>query len=389
MANYGEYQKTFYRTGSESPTSPQSLPFKYADLERQALDLLDPKVVDYVFGGAGDEHTQRQNVSVFEEKWGIVPRMLNDAADRDLSIEVFGRTFPTPIFLAPIGVIGVMSEDMHGDLAVARAASETGVPMMSATLSMDPLEVVAKEFGGTPGFFQLYTSSDRELTESLVRRVEAAGYTAIALTADTRAQGWRPRDLAQGTIPQYRGLCLETYFSDPVFRSRLSKPPEEDLNAAIVHWMSIFTNPTLSWTEVEWIKSLTKLPVMVKGICHPDDARRSRDAGLDGIYVTNHGGRQVNNAPALEFLPAVVDAADGLPVLFDSGVRSGVDVVKALALGATAVGIGRPYAYGLPIAGTDGVVHVLRSILAETDLTMGINGYARIADLNRDSLIAL
>jgi len=242
------------------------------------------------------------------------------------------------------------------------------------------------QFGGTPGFFQLYTPTDRDLAASLVSRAEAAGYRGIVVTLDTWLTGWRPRDLAASNFPQLRGHCLANYFTDPVFRSHLGKDPADDLATTIGTWARLFGNP-LTWDDLPWLRSLTTLPLLVKGICHPDDARRAKDGGVDGIYCSNHGGRQADGGlPALDCLPAVVDAADGLPVLFDSGIRSGADVIKALALGATAVAVGRPYAYGLAIGGTDGIVHVLRSILAEADLIMAVDGYPTLADLTRDSL---
>jgi lactate 2-monooxygenase len=288
------------------------------------------------------------------------------------------------LFMAPVGVLGLCAPDGHGDLATARAAARTGVPMVASTLTVDPLEEVAKEFGDTPGFFQLYTPRDRELAESLVHRAEAAGFKGIVVTLDTWITGWRPRDLAGSNFPQLRGNCLTNYTSDPVFRARLAKPPEEDMAAATMEWARIFGNP-LTWADLSWLRSISDLPLLLKGICHPDDVRRAKDGGVDGIYCSNHGGRQANGGlAALDALPAVVEAADGLPVLFDSGVRSGADVVKALALGATAVGVGRPYLYGLALEGTDGIVHVLRSLLAEADLLMAVDGYRSIEDLRAD-----
>jgi lactate 2-monooxygenase len=259
--------------------------------------------------------------------------------------------------------------------------------MVVSTLVQDPMEDVATALGDTPGFFQLYTPNDRELAESFVRRAEAAGFTGIVVTLDTWSLGYRPRDLQHATFPQLRGYCLANYFSDPVFRSRLAAPPEEDPGAATIQWALTFGNPALTWSDLAWLRGLTELPLLLKGICHPDDVRRAADAGVDGIYCSNHGGRQAASAPALDLLPAVVEAADGLPVLFDSGVRSGVDVVKALALGATAVGIGRPYGYGAVLGGTAGVAFVLSCLLAEADLTMGLNGYASVAELGRDVLV--
>jgi lactate 2-monooxygenase len=255
-----------------------------------------------------------------------------------------------------------------------------------AALMADPLEEVVPAFGDTPGFFQLYTPTDRDLAVSLVQRAEKAGFNGIVITLDTWITGWRPRDLSTANFPQLRGLCLANYFSDPVFRSRLTKSPAEDPRSAVGLWAQVFGNP-LTWDDLPWLRSLTKLPLIVKGIQHPDDARRAIDGGVDGVYCSNHGGRQANGGlAALDCLAEVVDASVDTPVLFDSGVRSGADVVKALALGATAVGIGRPYAWGLALGGEDGVVHVLRAILAEADLIMAVNGYPTLADLTRDSL---
>jgi lactate 2-monooxygenase len=341
--------------------------------------------LSYVAGGAGDEQTQRANVAAFSQ-WGLMPRMLVGAIERDLSVDLLGLRLPSPVFLAPIGVIGLCAQDGHGDLAVADAAARMGVPMVASTLSADPLEEVAPRLGPAPGFFQLYTPTDRELAESLVRRAELAGFRGIVVTLDTWVTGWRPRDLATANFPQLRGMCLANYTSDPVFRSRLRQPPEQNPMAAVAHWAGIFGNP-LTWDDLPWLRSLTDLPLIFKGICHPDDARRALDGGADGVYVSNHGGRQANGGlPALDCLPGVVAAAAGRPVLFDSGIRSGADIVKALALGATAVGIGRPYAYGLALGGTAGVEHVLRVLLAEADLIMAVDGYPALADLTADAL---
>ena len=380
---YGDYQLEIYLQGLAGVVP--SFPMAFAELEERAQSALSASVWSYVAGGAGDERTQRVNVSAFE-KWGLIPRMGVGATERDLKVDIFGLTLPSPVFMAPIGVTGICSQDGHGDLAVARSAARTGVPMTVSTLTADPLEDVAAEFGDTPGFFQLYTPKDRELAASLVSRAERAGYKAIIVTLDTWVPGWRPRDLSTSNFPQLRGKCLSNYTSDPVFRASLAQPPEENPQAAILAWVSTFGQP-VTWDDLTWLRSQTDLPLIVKGIQHPDDVRRSRDVGMDGIYCSNHGGRQANGGlPAIDCLPEVVHAADGLPVLFDSGVRSGADIVKALALGASAVGVGRPYVYGLALGGTDGVVHVLRSLLAEADLIMAIDGYPSLADLTPDTL---
>ncbi|WP_327665967.1 alpha-hydroxy-acid oxidizing protein [Streptomyces sp. NBC_00498] len=375
---YGDYQYEIYFDALDG-IAPR-FPVDAASLERKAAEVLPWWVHSYVAGGCGDEGTQRANVSAFAQH-GIVPRMLNGAYERDLSVDLFGMSLPSPLFMAPIGVIGLCSQDFHGDIAVAQASARTGVPMVGSVLMQDPMEDVVPHTGDTPGMFQLYVPRDRELAASLVERAEAAGYRAIVVTVDTWTTGWRPRDLNTGNFPQLRGLVLENYFSDPTFLKRLAAPPAEDLRAAVREWIGIWAN-SLQWDDLPWLRSLTSLPILLKGICHPDDVRRARDFGIDGIYCSNHGGRQANGGlPALDALPGVVEAADGMPVLFDSGVRSGSDVAKALALGATAVGVGRPYAYALAVGGADGVVSQLRAILAELDLLMAIDGFPALADL--------
>ncbi len=384
MPNYGDWQLEIYLNGLSGERPP--LPMSFAELERRAEAAMSAEMWSYVAGGAGDERTQRANMSAFDA-WGIVPRMLAGAAERDLSVELFGRRQPTPLMLAPVGVIGLCGADGHGDLAAARAAAATGVPMIASTLSQDRMEDVAAAFGDIAGWFQLYPPNDRELTESLVARAEAAGFAAIVVTLDTLTLGWRPRDLALASFPQLKGLCLANYFSDPVFRAKLAAPPEEDLEAATGMWAMLFGNQRLSWDDLSWLRSLTSLPLLLKGVCAGEDARRAVDGGVDGIYCSNHGGRQANGGlPALHCLGEVVDAAGGAPVVFDSGVRSGPDVLKAIALGARAVAIGRPYAYGLAVGGQEGVEHVLRCLLAEIDLTLAIDGYQSVRQLDRESL---
>lgn len=380
---FGNYQLEIYLQGL-SGVMP-AFPMDYAAWEAKAEAAMAPSVWSYVAGGAGDENTQRSNRTAFD-RWGLMPRMMVGAKDRDLTVDLFGMKLPSPIFLAPIGVAGICSQSGHGDLEAARAAARTGVPMMVSTLTEDPIEDVAAEFGDTPGFFQLYTPTDRDLAASFVHRAEAAGYKGLVVTLDTWIPGWRPRDLSTANFPQLRGRCLSNYMSDPVFRGLLTQTPEENPQAAVLQWAGLFGNP-LTWDDLPWLRSLTDLPLLLKGICHPDDVRRAKDGGVDGIYCSTHGGRQANGGlPAIDCLSGVVEAADGLPVLFDSGIRSGADIIKALALGATAVGVGRPYAYGLAFGGEDGLVHVLRSLLAETDLIMAVDGYRSLADLTPDTV---
>jgi lactate 2-monooxygenase len=385
MTNYGDWQMEIYFNGLSG--ARPGLPMTFAALERQAETVMPEAIWSYVAGGAGDERTQKANVTAFD-RWGLMPRMLAGADQRDLSVELFGTSYPTPLMLAPIGVIGICDPDGHGDLLTARAAAATGVPMIASTLTQDPMEQVAAELGDTPGWFQLYPPSDEELLESFVHRAEAAGFSAIVVTLDTLTLGWRPRDLSIASFPQLGGLCLANYTSDPVFRAKLTAPPEEDPLGAAAAWAGIFGRPGLNWDDLARLRSLTGLPMLLKGICHPDDARRAVDAGVDGIYCSTHGGRQANGGlAALECLPDVVDAVGpGVPVVFDSGVRCGPDALKALALGATAVGLGRPYAYGLAVGAQAGIEHVLQCLLAEMDLTMAIDGYPRVSALTRDAL---
>lgn len=376
MPHYGDYQNVICGAGLNGVLT--KVPVDFPTLEQRATAAMPTSVLNYVQGGCGDELTQQRNSNAFQH-WGMVPRMMIDCAQRDLSIELFGRTYPSPLFMAPIGVTGLCTQDGHGDLAAARASVETQVPLFVSTLINDPLEAVANELADTPGFFQLYTPKNKELTESLVHRAEAAGYRGIVVTLDTWLTGWRPRDLNTGNFPQLRGHVLSNYFSDSVFQAMLEKPPEEDLPAAVRQWMAVF-GKVLTWADMPWLRSITKLPLILKGICHPDDARRAIDEGADAIYCSNHGGRQANGGiAAIDMLPAVAAASGDVPVLFDTGVRSGTDIIKALALGARAVGVGRPYLYGLALDGAAGAAHVLKSLLAEADLLMAVNGYPTIA----------
>ena len=377
-AQYGDYQFEIYFDGLDGRVP--RYPVDFASLERAAAEVLPSFVYSYVAGGCGDERTQRANVEAFS-RYAIVPRMLVGATERDLSVSLFDIKLPTPLFMCPIGVIGLCSQDFHGDIQVAKASARTAVPMVASTLTQDRMEEVVPHAGGTPGLFQLYTPNDKDLAASFLARAERAGYRAVVVTLDTWTTGWRPRDLNTGNFPQLRGYVLENYFTDDVFLKRLAKSPKEDLKAAALEWIKLWGN-SLRWDDLRWLRSLTKLPILLKGIQHPDDVRRAKDYGIDGIYCSNHGGRQADGGlPALDALPAVIEAAGGMPVLFDSGVRSGSDAAKALALGATAIGVGRPYAYALAVGGTEGVVSQLRAILAELDLLMAIDGFRTIADL--------
>ena len=380
---FGNYQYEIYLRGlaDERP----ELPVTYSALEERAREALPPEAFGYVAGGAGEERTVRANREAFEA-WRILPRMLRDVAQRDLSTSVLGTEFPAPAMLAPIGVLGIVHEE--GEVAAARAAAEVGIPAVLSTSSSRTIEEFAEAMGHTPRWFQLYWPTDQELAASFVSRAEQAGYSAIVVTLDTRLLAWRPRDIEAAYLPFLKGEGIANYISDPVFRAGLEKSPEEDMQAAIMHWVGQFPNPALTWEDLAFLRGRTQLPIVLKGVLDPDDLPRAVDAGVDGVIVSNHGGRQVDGSvAALDALPEVVDAAPGdFPVLFDSGIRSGSDIFKALALGAAAVLIGRPYVLGLGLGGAEGARDVLRGLLADFDLTMALSGYTRLGELGRDAL---
>jgi isopentenyl diphosphate isomerase/L-lactate dehydrogenase-like FMN-dependent dehydrogenase len=315
--------------------------------------------------------------------------MLRDVAERDLSTTILGTAMPAPLLLAPIGVQKVVHEE--GELGTARAAATLGLPLIASTNSHFTLEEIAAAGGDAPRWFQLYWPNDRDLAASLVGRAETAGYSAIVLTVDTFVPGWKPRDLQQAWLPFLNGMGVANYFQDPVFRAGLEQTPEEDVGAATGHFLGVQANPSLSWDDLDWLREQTLLPIVVKGIQHPDDAREAAQRGLDGIVVSNHGGRQVDGAiGSLDALPAIAEAGgDDLTILFDSGVRSGSDVIKALALGADAVCLGRPYIWGLALEGQAGVETVLKMVLAEFDLTMALCGYTTPDQLGPDALATI
>jgi isopentenyl diphosphate isomerase/L-lactate dehydrogenase-like FMN-dependent dehydrogenase len=324
----------------------------------------------------------RANLEAFR-RWRIVPRVLRqDLSVRDLSTEVVGTKMPAPVLLAPIGVQTLLHPE--GELASARAAAAVGLPLITSTASATALEEIAEANGESPRWFQLYWPNDDELAASLVRRAEAAGYSALVLTVDNYLPGWKPRDLQQAYLPFLEGIGIAQYLSDPVFQQGLEKSPEEDMGAAVGHFLGVFANPALTWERLEWLRGATTLPIVLKGVLHPDDAREARERGVDGIVVSNHGGRQIDGAIAsLDALPPIVDAVgDGISVLLDSGIRSGADAFKALALGADAVLVGRPYLWGLALDGQNGVETVLRSLLAELDLTMTLSGFTRVSEID-------
>jgi lactate 2-monooxygenase len=375
--HFGDWQYAIYLRGMGMKERPE-LPMSWDLLEQAARDKLDEAPRGYVWGGAGTGDTMRANLEALRA-WRIVPRHLRPVETRNLSVEVLGSTLPAPVALAPIGVQTLVHPE--GELASARGAAAVGLPYTASTAATHAMEAIA-EAGGTR-WYQLYWPKDDAICESLVRRAEQAGYSAILVTLDTFFLGWRPVDLAQGFLPFLRAEGVGQFFSDPVFRSQLEHPPEEDVQAGVGHWVAV-VNKVVQWEDLEWLRGITELPIVLKGVLHRDDARKARDAGMDGVVVSNHGGRQVDGAvAALDALPEVAEEVKGeLAVLFDSGIRCGADVVKALSLGADTVLLGRPFLWGLTLAGADGVEHVLRMLLAELDLTMALSGAATVADLS-------
>jgi isopentenyl diphosphate isomerase/L-lactate dehydrogenase-like FMN-dependent dehydrogenase len=373
-------QQEIYIEG-ESP----SVPLSAVELERRALEGMESEVRAFVAGGAGGGGTMRSNRSAFD-RWCIVPRVLRDVDDRDLRTEFLGLELPAPVLLAPIGAQAIHHED--GELATARAAASLGVPYIVSTVSSTPMENVADAMGETPALFQLYWGPDRDLVASFLERAEEAGYEAVVVTVDMPLTGWRERDADEAALPPLRGEGLANYTTDPVFRAAINDPLEEHPEQVVERYLASFTDASLTWADLDWLRRETNLPILLKGVLHPDDAATAVERGVDGLIVSNHGGRQLDGAVgALQALPRVVDAVDGrVPVLFDSGVRRGPDALKALALGADAVCLGRPYLYGLSLAGETGVRDVLRHLLGDLDVALGLAGYTDVADVDRSAL---
>lgn len=379
MTGLGEIQNAIYLGGLSGqrpvvPTSPRAL-------RRAARRAMAPEAYDYVAGSAGAEATARANVAAFRQH-RIVPRMLSGVTAREYGVTVAGQRLSVPVLAAPVGVLDIVHPD--AERAVARACAAAGITMVLSTQASTPMEQVAEIDG--PRWYQLYWPNVPALAESLVRRAEAAGFAALVVTLDTPVLGWRPRDLDRAYLPFLQGRGIAQYLSDPVFRSLVpaGQSERESAMAAVSTFVKVFGTTALTVDDLAGLCRSTSLPVVVKGVCHPDDAVAVLRAGAAGVIVSNHGGRQVDRGrAALDCLPEVVAAvgADG-DVLFDSGIRSGADIAIALALGAKAVLIGRPYVYGLALAGEQGVAAVFAHLLGELDLTLTLSGARTGADLD-------
>lgn len=387
-------------------------------LEETAQEYISKKAFAYIAGGAGTESTLRRNREAFEA-YKITPRMLKNVGERDISINLFGKTLPSPFLLSPIGVLEMV--DKEADLAVARAAASLNVPYIFSNQASVPMEVCAQAMGPAPHWFQLYWSKSKDLVASFVQRAEKCGCSAIVVTLDTTMLGWRTRDLELAYLPFLEGKGIAQYTSDPVFQRLLDEPappsPKRKVTfqtlrglvqmvnnypgtgffrklksgkpmKAVQTFTSMYTNPFTTWEDLHFLREHTKLPILLKGILHPEDAKKAIDYGMDGIVISNHGGRQVDGSVStIEMLPAIANAVQGkIPILLDSGIRGGADAFKALALGATAICIGRPYVYGLALAGEEGVREVLQNFMADFELTMGLAGCQSIQEVKPEML---
>jgi L-lactate dehydrogenase (cytochrome) len=370
-------QNAIYVAGeAEWPVGPE-------DWEAAAESVLDAGAFGYIAGGAGGEATMRANLEAFERR-RLRPRMLAGNVERDLTVDVLGTSSAAPFLLAPVGVLSIAHTE--AEVGAGRGAAATGVPFVLSSAATSTIEAVAEAMDDAPRWFQLYWINDREVAASFVRRAEAAGYSAIVVTLDTPALAWRPRDLRNAYLPFLRGEGCGQFFSDPAFCAKLEKPPQEDVLAAAAMMLATFPNLGLTWDDLGWLREQTALPLLVKGVLRQDDAERARERSIDGIIVSNHGGRQVDGAIAS--LDALVEVRDAVgpdyPLLVDGGIRRGADVIKALALGADAVLIGRLYAFALAAGGSAGVEAVVRQLLAEVDLTLALCGASSVRELDGD-----
>lgn len=382
LSNYGnKVQFQVYSSGRKS-----DIPVSYEEMERLAHEKLAESSFYYIAGGAGKERSMKENRIAFD-KWKIVPRMLCNVTERDISIKLFGKTYQSPVLFAPIGVQTIAHPE--GELEVARAAAALNIPYIASTAASFSLEKISEVLVDSPKWFQLYWSNDMEITASMVKRAEQNGYEAIVITLDTPMMGWREKDIEHAFLPFLQGQGIANYLEDPVFCSRLHSSPKDDIESAILLWTRLFGNPSLTWKDLAFLRKQTNLPILLKGILHKDDAILAYENGMDGIIVSNHGGRQVDGTiSSLDALDNICNELKGkLPILIDSGIRRGADIYKALAIGADAILIGRPFMYGLALGGKEGVIQVMKNILADFDLTMALSGQKSISELNPSLLV--
>ncbi len=384
MTTWADHQLGIYAAGMFGGEVPD-ITTDLANLETVAAEVLDPEALGYVVPSAGSGATAAANRAAFQ-RWQIVPRMLSSSVQRDQSTTVLGTSMAAPLLFAPVGVQTLAHPD--GELASARAAAALGLTYVHSTQASHSIEEVAEANGGGSRWYQLYWPNEPDLCRSFLSRAAAAGYTTLVVTLDTPTIGWRPRDLDRGFLPFLANVGIANYLTDPVFLDSLERPVEEEPQAAGLRFAQVFGNLGLSWSDLPFVREHWDGPIVLKGIQAPEDAARAVAAGMDGIVVSNHGGRQVDGAIASldALVPVVEEVAGRISVLFDSGIRTGADMVKALALGADAVLLGRPFLYGLALGGQAGVEQVVRSLLAEFDLTTALSGHHSHRELGPGSL---
>ncbi|KAI0489610.1 glycolate oxidase [Xylaria cf. heliscus] len=388
---FGDYQTEIYTRGILQGVRP-TVTTDPNKLRLQAKEAMREDAYNYIAGGAGEGATMDANRLAFRQ-WKLVPRMMRPTAPRDLKVSLFGELYDSPVLVAPVGAQEVYHRDK--EIGTAAACAELNVPFIMSTASTSTMqEVAAAASGNHARWFQLYWPKDDEITASILSTAKETGFKVLVVTVDTASMSWRPADLDTAYLPFMRGQGNAVGFADPVFRRKFAArnngaTPEDSPVPAAAYWLGeAFSGDSRPWEHLEVIKKHWDGPIVLKGIQHPEDALLALQHGVSGIIVSNHGGRQVDGAAgSLDMLPEIVEAVgDEMTVLFDSGIRTGADIVKALALGAKAVLVGRPVMYGLGIAGKAGARHVIASLLADLDGTMGLAGIKSVADLGHVTL---
>lgn len=411
-------QREIYLGGYRGKKTP--IPFTYPELEQAAFRSMQRTAFNYIAAGAGDSSGISQNEAAFK-KYSIVPRVLNDVERSDMSASFAGIPLKHPIILSPVGVLSLAHSS--ADIGVASAAEASHTPMIFSNQASVKLEDIAAQFKATPYWFQLYWSRSDDLVRSFVERAERCGCRGIIVTLDTTMLGWRPLDLGEAYLPFLHGLGLAQYISDPIFNRLVDEAPDEQpkepitlrafINVmklmkrypggfisnfkskrplkAVRLFTRIYTNPRLNWSDLSKLREYTNLPIFLKGVLAPEDAKKAKETGIDGIIVSNHGGRQVEGAipPILQLAAIRKSVGQSFPVALDSGVRTGADIFKAINLGADAVCIGRPYVYALALGGQAGVEEYLKNLIADLDLTMKLSGCRSIDEIRATTLKTL